>query len=733
MAVFGKIVSVYSRLNPGRVPEDSLGLRLSVLASTLIAEATILSMGYYSLINVIAVPLLTAAGFAVSWRRRRRRNLALKFVLSLLVFLAALYFLRDLMGSFYDTRLPLIKLMLWLQVLHSFDMPARRDLKYSLAGGLILMAAAAVLSTGMTYLVGLAAFGLAAAAALAYFHLSEESGKAAQTLPAKPEQIAACAAAVCLTGILVAVPVLFLIPQSTQARLQSMPLSEIQNIVGKFSGAVDNPGYQGDGNPFDGPARFLPNSYYGFNNYMDLRSRGRLSGDIVMKVRAEEPGYYRGLVFDIYNGKGWEMSGEDSREVNADLPPFELKMPGSSYPRTKTAMESFYIETDMPNIIFASWKPESLYFPANRIKIDQQGSMRSPYQLTEGTVYSVMAERPQYSAELLEHFPRASDAPASDEYTRLPEDYDLSRLTGLAAEITGPIPNRYDKMRAVEAYLKENYRYDLDIAPQGGGEDAVSYFLFEEKAGYCEHFASAMAVMARSVGIPARVVTGYAAGSYNPFTGLWEVRQSDAHAWVEVYFGGAGWVPFDPTPGFDVPAPGDSEKSPWIAGKILSYVGNALGSGPAGKLLGGAAGIAKGAVQAARGLPLIMITAMLAALTIFLALAWRVAARLTGRWRRRRRVYRNFPDDFRGKPVLKEYLDVAGRLDRRGMARRPDETLGHFGNRVAGQLGTDEFSELSRMVELQRYGDAPAGEGSAARARRLAAAVFGKLKNMPHK
>ena len=100
-------------------------------------------------------------------------------------------------------------------------------------------------------------------------------------------------------------------------------------------------------------------------------------------------------------------------------------------------------------------------------------------------------------------------------------------------------------------YLRNSYTYDLSVPPQRKSMDAVEYFLFEEQRGYCEQFASSLAVMARSLGIPARIATGYAPGEYNPFTGLYEVKASDAHAWVEVYFPGYGWSAFDPTPADD--------------------------------------------------------------------------------------------------------------------------------------------------------------------------------------
>ena len=144
-------------------------------------------------------------------------------------------------------------------------------------------------------------------------------------------------------------------------------------------------------------------------------------------------------------------------------------------------------------------------------------------------------------------------------------------------------------------YLKTTYPYDLSIAPQGEDMDAVEYFLFEQRRGYCEQFSSSLAVMARSQGIPARVATGYAPGEYNPFTGLYEIRASDAHAWVEVYFPQYGWTTFDPTPSFD--------STPWQyraagnlqGGKAFGFIAKRLGeaagpvAGAAGTLMRGVA------------------------------------------------------------------------------------------------------------------------------------------------
>ncbi|MFA5801578.1 MAG: DUF3488 and transglutaminase-like domain-containing protein [Thermoleophilia bacterium] len=724
----GKFINFYSAINPRRVPEESLSLRLSVLASVLAAEITILAMGYYDVLTSVAIPTLTAVGFALSWKRRHNRNLAIKMILSILVILAAVMFMRRLLTSFYDTRLPLIELLLWLQVLHSFDLPARKDLKFSLASGLTLVAAGAVLSTGMLYVAGLVIFSITAVVTLIYFHLSEESMRTENIAPVRPMYVISYAAIVWMVCMLVTVPLLLMMPQTTQAKMHMMPLSSLQKVLADFSDDIVNPGYpQNGGNPFDNPPLFNANSYYGFNPYMDLRSRGNLSDDVILKVRSDSYDYYRGMAFDRYNGKGWEMSSDDTRDIRVDEPPFDLDMPGYPLPSTKMSVQSFYVEGDLPNIIFAAWKPVSLFFPVDHIKVDKYSGIRSPYPLTDGTVYSVVSEKPEYSAGLLRRFPRTNDIEADDEYTSLPASTDMERVASLTRGITDPYDTRYDKVLAIERYLKQNYTYDLGVAPQTEDMDAVAYFLFEEKAGYCEHFSSSMAVMARSIGIPARVVTGYSGGDYNPFTGLWEIRQSNAHAWVEVYFGGAGWAPFDPTPGFDVPTPANQDQGNWVAGRIMSYLGNALGSGPVRSAMSAVGSAAGATVSFTRSLPLVMMGVVALGVIVLAAGMRAMVGRLTLGRRRRRALLESLSPEYLDEAVLANYFRLAERLNEKGLARRPDETLRDFAERVSDYLDTTEFRLLSEMVEKKRYGEAPSPQNTMSLAKKLAESVLEKL------
>ena len=121
------------------------------------------------------------------------------------------------------------------------------------------------------------------------------------------------------------------------------------------------------------------------------------------------------------------------------------------------------------------------------------------------------------------------------------------RVPQLAAPITKSAANNFDRAAAIENYLRTRFGYTLQL-PQTAVKDPIANFLFERKQGHCEYFASAMAVMLRTLGIPSRVVNGFRSDEFNDLTGNYVVRAKDAHSWVEAYFTGYGWQTFDPTP-----------------------------------------------------------------------------------------------------------------------------------------------------------------------------------------
>ena len=122
-----------------------------------------------------------------------------------------------------------------------------------------------------------------------------------------------------------------------------------------------------------------------------------------------------------------------------------------------------------------------------------------------------------------------------------------TRIPTLAQSITAKAANPYDKANVIENYLRTRYSYTLELTGKPGA-DPLAQFLFVTNAGHCEYFASAMAIMLRTLGIPSREVNGFLPGEYNDLAGDYIVRASDAHSWVEAYFPGSGWITFDPTP-----------------------------------------------------------------------------------------------------------------------------------------------------------------------------------------
>ncbi len=692
-----------------RRPEDSLALRAWVLASVLVGEAAVLASGYFDLATGILVPSLTVAAFVVSYSRRRERTVFIQVMLAFGALAALAVFFREVLASLYDTRVPLARLFLWVQVIHAFDLPARKDLSYSLVSGLILLSVGAVLSTSMWYGVFILAFIFCALGALAELSLSEARERAgASAVDGRGLALRAIIPGF-LAVVVVGMACFALAPQSRSMNLSMMPTSAFQNFGGNFSGGVDNPYYEPPpgGDPFAAPPQSInADSYHGFNPYMDLRSRGRLSDEVVMKVRTEESVPYRGVVFDEYNGKGWEIStGDDAETLTSDGPRFDLLAAGSTTeplegPGRQVA-QIFHVELDAANVIFGAYRPETVFFPTSSIKVDPYNSLRAPYEIPEGSTYSVISQLPNASPDELRSATTDYPEAIAEKYTKLPEGSGLERTRELARELTEGTDNPYDAVAKMNEHLKNEYPYDLSIPPQREDMDAVEYFLFEERRGYCEQFSSSLAVMAQTLGIPARVATGYVPGEYNPFTGLHEVRASDAHAWVEVYFPGYGWSTFDPTPGFD--------STPWqyeAAGNFQGSKAFGFLAGKAGEAFSPALGHA-GSLM--RGVASLDPASILVAGTI-VGGAFLVVAYLRRYMIHRRKTSRQKFVKVSDARLYARYREATAAFEKAGIVRRPHETPEEYARRAAEELGSPEVERMGAIYLYARFRDAVPGE-----------------------
>jgi len=283
---------------------------------------------------------------------------------------------------------------------------------------------------------------------------------------------------------------------------------------------------------------------------------GSLADKAVMQVRSRISSYWRGLTLDEYDGRGWLPSSPQIKLRNESRGEFILPDSKVDLSGEKVYWQIYYVLADQPNAVFTGYNPGRIYLP----QIGQT-------LLERGTLYRALSLVPNFRPELLR-----SDSVVSDDISNLTLPPISERTAALAESIVQGAPTDYDKAVRLERFLLTNYPYKLDVEPLPSGRDAADFFLFEQQAGYCSHFATTMAVMARHVGLPARVAVGYLPGFIDPMTGAHIVRKGDAHAWVEIYFQKHGWVAFDPTPRADA-AMGFAAGRNWVYFGLEGFTG----------------------------------------------------------------------------------------------------------------------------------------------------------------
>ena len=199
------------------------------------------------------------------------------------------------------------------------------------------------------------------------------------------------------------------------------------------------------------------------------------------------------------------------------------------------------------NALFFAGTPESvLRMQARSISRVEGGGYRLDRVPPPGfryEAYSLLEEIPETAPPQFP--PPMLPLQSRERYLQLPT-LD-GRIPALARDWTLGLPTELERARAIERRLRKDFGYTLQL-PSRELPDPLANFLFERRKGHCEYFASAMTVMLRAIGIPARLATGFQSGIYNPMTDLWLVRSSDAHTWVEGWIPGRGWSTFDPTP-----------------------------------------------------------------------------------------------------------------------------------------------------------------------------------------
>jgi transglutaminase-like putative cysteine protease len=495
-------------------------------------------------------------------------------------------------------------------------------------------------------------------------------------------------------------------------------------------------------------------SMIGFSEEVKLGGHGTLKNDsrIIMRVEIDEayggPSrpmiHWRGAVLDEYADGQWRRSVSAPQTIGVpDVRNGQLTLTLDYVPEERMVKQEIFLEPMDSNILFGAARVTAMRYPRPRDPIRTTND-EIRVRHTDTLHYTAYADLGAPPEDVLRARPRIVDAMPANfwPYLALPcEDGEgecpagvepiTERTKALAREITAGAATDYDRARAIESWLRENLAYTLQLEEIPAGREAVDFFLFDRKKGHCEFFASAFAVLARSIEIPVRNVNGFLGGEWNDY--YVAVRAGDAHAWSEVWFPGYGWVTFDATPpgNIDQLGRGDSgviarirrlfdrlrfQWTKWVIEydlvRQLSFF----------RSVGGAL---KSAGRAIRAALVAIKEAILAHWYVVAPLGLALVALIALRIRRRRG---SRGDDGPGgarrrrkRPIAELWTTAITRLTRRGLVRDPALTPREQARRWTA-AGAAELRELTELYYAVEYGGADEA-GAVARARALRDAI----------
>lgn len=434
----------------------------------------------------------------------------------------------------------------------------------------------------------------------------------------------------------------------------------------------------------------------------EIKKNNAVAMRVIMKGSEhikKEDFYWRGISLDRFDGKKWDRS--DTRLTR-------IRRVGETYlvgegtkNRSSLVQQEIILEPTGSQALFALGRPAIISGRLRDLYRDSMGNLRSSYPFSFQISYKVLSSID----------PNRDEEPAGDNFLQIPEVD--PRIGSLTRRITAGIEDPVQKAKALEGHLRNNYHYTLKGLAMDR-EDPLGSFLFDVRQGDCEYFSSAMTIMLRILKIPARVVNGYIGGDWNPYGEYYVVRQSDAHSWVEAYFGGKGWVTLDPTP----PYLGRERESlfdsmadfiDYMRMRWYRYVVN-FGFGDQYRLFSTLSRPSSWIDPARRGLSMAKLRQWLrfdpdrqkrrVILLVVLVLAWWV-------WRQRRKFLLRRMTHPLSHEAAERYQRLLNLLRKRGLRKKPGETPDEFSRMVnREQRGLiKEFTELYQRARFSSLTD----------------------------
>ncbi len=648
-----RLVDAVRRANQPGLPEDSVRLRLACLGAVAVAIAACASLQEIAWLPAIAAMALVSAGTAFSYATRARPPAWVKVLVAAGAIAACVWFFHAVSSpadGITTVIHPLTVLLVTVLVLHSFHVPTRRDLLFTLAASAGLMAVGGALAIDLRFGLYVVAWACCGLWGLTEMWISASGGGRLSTTGLV---LAVAATSTAAAGVFLALPA-----PVVSSRVSFESQSGAGGSVGVPGALAGDSGVAAElSRPGSPTSRIRVGGYLGFADALNTALRGSLSNALVMQVRAQRPSYWVGETFDTWQGQSWTESQPVPRRPLRESSPFDLPLSLGAVPFGQSVLQTFYIASPTANLVFHAESAEELWFPSGKIYVDSDGTIVSPLGLGAGSIYTVDSQVSTATPAQL----RADESPFALPPGQLAQEVQLPhaypRVLALAQAVTAHDTNTYDEVQSLIRWIGAHTHYSENIPPLPAGADTVDEFLFGNRVGFCEQISTSLAVMLRSLGIPAREAVGYVPGGYNPITDLYQVHADDAHAWVQVWFPGYGWEDFDPTASVPATAPSPGATA-------LHDVGSALRRVPP--------------------VPVVVVLA-LAALGVVVV-----------RWRRSR------PTTWAEQVVRR-----AERFGRRaGRPRRPDETLREYAARLDALSGpaASTWTRLAGSVEASAYG-----------------------------
>ena len=594
------VVRAVRRANRPGPPEDSVVLRAAATGAVAVG---IVACAYENELSpwfaVVAI-VIVGAGNLFSYRRRRRPLPYVKLLLAAAMLGAFAWFFVTVSadasaGALGSVEGPLAALFTVMQAAHAFDVPSRRDLGFSLAGSATLMAVAAAEAVSL-------AFGslvvLWAACAITGLLATWGSMAGGSQLRLRSAVLASAA------SVLVGALVLAVVPAPRPASGLVGPSGLATGTSTAQPSHLVPAGAADRARPASASGPTGVGGFLGFAGPLDTAVRASLGNQVVLRVRADRPTFWIAETFDQWAGQSWsEALPTGGRwQVLTDGPPFAVPPgaavggagPGGSDGRLGAGAplglagpvgpgigvsgpdyQTFYLATSGSDLVLHADRAAAVWFPAHRVYVSPDGTIRGSASLGAGSIYTVLSTVNVPTPAELSADRLPLDLTSSTQRADLQLPHLYPRVRSLAERVTAHHSSLYAKVTALESWIGSHTTYTTDIPPLRPGQDTVDQFLFGSRRGYCEQISTSLAVMLRSLGIPAREATGYVPGPYDPLTDLYEVEAKDAHAWVQVWFPGYGWVSFDPTA--FVPAANPSPSAAighvlWAAAKAIPVV-----------------------------------------------------------------------------------------------------------------------------------------------------------------